>query len=511
MPKLQRPRWMPDTLSWWVFTVLTGVVILMSALTLAFLIATREDAGIIAAASQATDQVIVVKRMVERDKPEDRAQLIRRFSAPMMRMVITRDPVVEKSDDSFLSRSVLRKLRNEFAAGTDIRVDSLLQKPSELDVAEDEAARAFESIEIPPPPLGAQFMQQRPGPPRMPSPEEREQRMMRVMQLGGPALPGSRGMFRVSVKFAENTWFNTRVLLTVGDDAQGRLRPIIFQTFIALIIAIGALWGVNRAFKPLSLFADAAERLGVDFNSAPLPEDGPGEVRRAAHAFNTMQRRLKRFVEDRTQMLAAISHDLRTPITRLKLRAEFVDDAEQRAKMLRDLDEMEAMIAATLAFSRDDAAREPALVADLAGLIAGLVTDAQAAGQEVTYVGPAKCDVVAKPLSLKRALVNLMDNAVKYGARARVSLAVVGDMLEILIDDDGPGIDASDRERVFAPFVRIEASRSRETGGVGLGLTIARNILRAMGGDIELTTHMSRGLRVRIMLPAIEGKRIAAE
>ena len=226
-------------------------------------------------------------------------------------------------------------------------------------------------IEIPPspPPEFGNGPGSTGGPPRPPTPEEREARQLRQMQLGGPALLDSRGMFRVSIKFAENTWFNTRVLLTVGDDAQGRIRPIVVETFIALFVAIGALWGVARAFRPLALFAAAAERLGVDVNADPLAEDGPGEVRGAARAFNTMQMRLKRFIQDRTQMLAAISHDLRTPITRLRLRAEFVDDDDQRAKMLRDLEEMEAMISATLAFSRDDAAREPSVITNLPALL----------------------------------------------------------------------------------------------------------------------------------------------
>jgi signal transduction histidine kinase len=224
-----------------------------------------------------------------------------------------------------------------------------------------------------------------------------------------------------------------------------------------------------------------------------------------------MQMRLKRFIEDRTQMLAAISHDLRTPITRLRLRAEFVDDLDQRGKMLRDLEEMEAMISATLAFSRDDAAREPAVVLNLPVLLSALAADGQTAGHEVTYTGPERCDVMAKPLSLKRALTNLVDNAIKYGTRAKIELATSGDTVEVTIDDDGPGIPDIDRERVFAPFVRLEASRSRETGGVGLGLTIARNTLRAMGGDVELRSRIGGGLRARVILPAMEVEKIAAE
>ncbi|MBL8628136.1 MAG: HAMP domain-containing protein [Rhodospirillaceae bacterium] len=277
---------------------------------------------------------------------------------------------------------------------------------------------------------------------------------------------------------------------------------------LSLVIAIVSLWGLRRATKPLALFASAAERLGIDFNADPLDVRGPGEVRRAARAFNTMQTRLKRFIQDRTQMLAAISHDLRTPITRMKLRAEFVDDDEQRDKMLRDLDEMEKMISATLAFARDDAANEPTATVNVALLLSDLADDATVAGHEVSYSGPEDLDMIARPLALKRALANLVDNAVKYGKTARIGLASIRDGIEITIDDDGPGIPETDMEKVFAPFFRLEASRSRETGGTGLGLTITRNAIRSMGGDIELSNRAEdgkiAGLRARVILPTTQ-------
>ena len=513
-----RTRLLPDTLAWWTFTVLAGVVILMSLTTLAFVFLNRNTTGILAAASQAGDQVIVLKRMIERDRPQDRAMLVRRLSSPVMRVVITRTPVVERSDNSLTSRVVLRKLEREFAPGTDIRVDSLIERPREMEQRAEDELRPPEPIEIPPPepPPGFGEGLRGEGPARSPqeriiSPDEREARVKRFLQLGGPALMDSQGMFRVSVRFAENTWFNARVLLTVGDDSQARLQPLIFQSIVSLLIAIAALWGVHRAFKPLALFASAAERLGVDVNVEPLPEDGPGEVRRAARAFNTMQNRLKRFIQDRTQMLAAISHDLRTPITRLRLRAEFVDDADQRAKMLKDLEEMEQMISATMAFSRDDAANEPVATIDIAALLNGIAADCRAAGHEAQYNGPAVLDVAARPLALKRALINLIENAIKYGHRARIDLQRTDDHVEITIDDDGPGIPDRDRERVFAPFVRLEASRSRETGGVGLGLTIARSTIRGMGGDVDVQARLEGGLRARVTLPTIALERIAAE
>jgi signal transduction histidine kinase len=214
-----------------------------------------------------------------------------------------------------------------------------------------------------------------------------------------------------------------------------------------------------------------------------------------------MQTRIKRFIQDRTQMLAAISHDLRTPITRMKLRAEFVDDDEQRTKMLKDLDEMEAMIASTLSFARDDAANEAVQTVDVGSLLSTLVDDQRQAGCDAGYDGPVHLMVSARRMSLKRALTNLIDNAVKYGKRARVALRRGPADIEIDVDDDGSGIPAPEMERVFSPFYRLESSRSRETGGTGLGLTITRNAIRSMGGDVQLINRVGGGLRARVTLP----------
>jgi signal transduction histidine kinase len=484
----------------------------MGATTVIYFFVHRNEAGTIAAASQAADQIIAIKRMIERDRPEDRMRLIRRLNSPTMRMVITPMPLVTESDDKLSSRVVRRRLESEFKEGTDIRVDSRVNIATPTDAAhtdEDAAEPVEEQIEIPITPRpdlppDATGRDRGPGPnmergPPM-SPEERQERFLRRMQSDGPQLYPAQGSFRVSVKFAENTWFNARVLLNVGDKQSIR-QPYLFLGFVSLLAAVVAMAGVARAFRPLATFTAAAERLGIDVNAAPLDEGGPGEVRRAARAFNQMQERLQRFIQDRTQMLAAISHDLRTPITRLRLRAEFVDDEVQRDKMLNDLDEMETMISATLAFSRDDAANEPLRSLNIAAVITGIAADEQAAGHDVAYSGPDEFEALARPVALKRAMTNLIDNAVKYGVRARVRLERVGDTAEIIIDDDGPGIPEGDRERVFAPFVRLEESRSRETGGTGLGLTIARNVVRGMGGDVEIVPRAETGLRVRVTLP----------
>ncbi len=204
-------------------------------------------------------------------------------------------------------------------------------------------------------------------------------------------------------------------------------------------------------------------------------------------------------------MLAAISHDLRTPITRLRLRAEFLEDDDQRAKMLADLAEMEAMIAATLTFARDDAANEPAGAVDLASLVRTVLDEAGDAAPEhaarIAYAGPEHLVLQLRPVSMKRALANLVGNALKYGDAARLTLEQRDRGAVLILDDDGPGIPESEQDAVFQPFRRIEASRNRETGGTGLGLTIARSILRAHGGDVTLANREGGGLRVVARLP----------
>ena len=326
------------------------------------------------------------------------------------------------------------------------------------------------------------------------------------------AMPGYPDGFIASLRLPDGPWLNLVVELAPP-------RPWHSQTFLAafalmtVLAAAMIVWAVRRLTWPVRGLAAAAERLGRDVNAPPLPETGPTEVAVAAHAFNTMAARIRRFVGDRTQMLAAIGHDLRTPITRLRLRAEFMEDDEQRRKMLADLDEMEAMINATLAFARDEAATEPSVALDLAALCRTVLDEATDAHPDrasaITYTGPERLTVHARPVALKRALANLVGNALAYGGAARLTLAWPetigrGAMLRLLVEDDGPGIPEDSLEVVFQPFRRLEGSRNRETGGTGLGLPIARNILRAHGGDVVLSNRPApaHGLRATVTLPA---------
>jgi signal transduction histidine kinase len=311
----------------------------------------------------------------------------------------------------------------------------------------------------------------------------------------------------IGLRLPEGEWLNVKAAL-------GPVRPWHSPAYLAafLLMTVAAasltLWAVRRLTKPVRTLAAAAEALGRDVNAPPLPENGPSEVATAAAAFNTMAARIRRFVQDRTELLTAIGHDLRTPITRLKLRAEFIDDDEQRAKMLADVEELEAMVSATLAFGRDARTTEPVVPLDLAELLRTVLDEAGDARPDVAaglqYDGPPHLTVRARPLGLKRAIANLVTNSVNYGGCARVTLRPPSDggMLVVEVEDEGPGISPGELDRVFEPFHRGEPSRSRETGGVGLGLPIARNILRAHGGDVTLANRAMGGVKATVTLPA---------
>ncbi len=351
--------------------------------------------------------------------------------------------------------------------------------------------------------------------PAMPIQEQRLLRInMNLVPLGAPQLRwrelviyGGHGWHRavIGMRLPDGEWVNVTAELKP-------LRPWHSPTFLAAFVlmtvaaALLTLWAVRRLIAPVRALADAAEALGRDVNAAPLPEGGPTEVAVAAVAFNTMAGRIRRFVQDRTELLTAIGHDLRTPITRLKLRAEFVDDEELRAKILTDLEELEAMVSATLAFGRDARTTEPVSPLDLAELLRTILDETGDANPDLLdklhYEGPAHLTVRARSLALKRVLVNLVTNAVNYGGSASVRLSADGEhMVVVEIEDDGPGIPPTELDQVFEPFHRGEPSRNRETGGVGLGLPIARNIMRAHGGDVTLANRPAGGARATVTLP----------
>lgn len=270
-----------------------------------------------------------------------------------------------------------------------------------------------------------------------------------------------------------------------------------------VMLGVGAIamWLVFRVTSPLTVFARAADRLGRNLRAQPLREDGPTEVALAAAAFNAMQERLRRLVENRTEILAALSHDLKTPVTLLRLRAENLSDTEEREGLLKTLDEMELMIASVLEFARATLPGEQPRDVDLTALISSICDDFTDAGAAIAFVPAGQLRYPCRSIALKRALTNLIDNAVKYGVTARVSLDRLHGSVRIVIEDDGPGIPEDRQDSVFMPFYRLDESRSEGAGGVGLGLSIAQAIVHGHGGDIRLANRPAGGLRVEVSLP----------
>jgi signal transduction histidine kinase len=312
--------------------------------------------------------------------------------------------------------------------------------------------------------------------------------------------PGGGMGLTLSVPLPDGQWLN--VATGIPAPPTGWAWPsVVSMALTAFAILLVVALTVRRITRPLKALSKAAEKLGRGEDVEPLAETGPVELQRTTAAFNAMRERLTRFVRDRTVMLAAISHDLRTPLTSLRLHAELVEEGETRTKLLAILEEIQRMTEATLAFAREEATREETRPVDLSALVDSLCDDLAELGMEVAFAETGRAPLSCRPVSLKRALRNMIENAAAYGHRARVALEESAGEFAVVIDDDGPGIPEEDRERVFGPFVRLEESRSRETGGIGIGMAIARSIVRAHGGDIVLVNRPEGGLRATVRLP----------
>lgn len=322
-----------------------------------------------------------------------------------------------------------------------------------------------------------------------------------MMPRGASMRPLGGAVFVTEVQLSDGRWarFNSE------QPATPQLLPWrLALTLVVLLLSVLALSyvAVRWVVRPLQQLTQAAEALGRDLDRAPLPEQGPREVQQAARAFNTMQRRLSSFINDRTRVLTALSHDLKTPLTRLRLRAELMDDAELRGKIEADLAEMQAMVAQTLEFMRGLGGNEPYVPVDVDALLRALQADQAALGRTLQIDGSTACGPwVGAASQLRRCVGNLADNAAQYAGGATVRVVDTPEQLELHVLDSGPGIPEAELERVFEPFFRLESSRSRATGGTGLGLGIARNIARSFGGDVVLHNRPEGGLDAVLSLP----------
>lgn len=271
-------------------------------------------------------------------------------------------------------------------------------------------------------------------------------------------------------------------------------------TAMAILVGVAAVVLMHRIAGPLRELTRATGRIGHGA-VVRVPEIGPDETRDIARALNAMQERIHRLVRERTQALAAVSHDLRTPMARLRLRLDHVEDEGERCAMASDLDDMRAMVDATLSYLRGGADPEVRQTVNVASVLMGIADASADAGRDVAFEGPGRALAAVRPVAFRRALENLVDNGVRYGARVRIGLEVEATALVLLVDDDGPGVPPDEVARAFEPFTRLEGSRNRNSGGTGLGLTIAKRAVEAEGGTLRLVNRPEGGLRAEIRLP----------
>lgn len=312
---------------------------------------------------------------------------------------------------------------------------------------------------------------------------------------GGTELAELQG----TLALADGTFLNFR-----SDHAPNliRLGPwVLIATAMAVGVGTVSVLFVHRVAAPLRELASATGEIGRGVR-VHVREAGPDETRSVARALNTMQDRVQRLIDERTQALGAVSHDLRTPITRLRLRADLIEDAATRACIGQDLADMEAMIQSTLAYLRGADEPETPRVVNLAALLSTLVDEVTDAGHPATYEGPGRALACVRAVGMKRAFSNLLDNAVKHGGGARASLITHENRITIRVDDSGAGVPDQELERLFEPFFRLDASRNQRMGGTGLGLTIARKAIERDGGTIRLQNRPEGGLRAEVSLPA---------
>lgn len=321
---------------------------------------------------------------------------------------------------------------------------------------------------------------------------ERQMRLARIDRPGPPV---------VAIALADGTWAEFRLW-------RGRPRPqgppgglFLNLGLTLLAVVAAALVAVRWATRPLKSLADGAAAFAERFDQQPIAEDGPREARRAARAFNHMKARIRTLVDERTQAFSAMSHDLRTPLTRLRLRAEGVEDEALREKFVADLDEMQAMVEAALDYVRGLKDSEPVRPVDINALAASVAEDAATHGPEIEVVGRAGSPYPGRSRSLKRALENLVGNSQAYARDAIIRIEDDADMLRLSVEDHGPGIPDESLTRVLEPFQRLEDSRNRETGGIGLGLTIVRDIAVLHGGRLLLANRPEGGLTATMELP----------
>ena len=452
--------------------VLLGGLLVAQLTSFAIHMHERGESLMQASGMQSAQRVADVVRLLESLNPSERRKIVSVLSAPPLTVSLDRGPIAQSDvfgDSGARAALFATMLRRFLGDGW----------PIEATVVDDAASN--------------------PAPMRGPMGGAK----------GGAGLPFGQMMHMAAqptFSFVSQVRLHDGTLVTFDSRQSQETVSWPYRLLLSLVVLLAAvvvlsLVAVRWATRPLNALADAAEELGRNLDRPPLQESGPIEVVRAAHAFNTMQSRLKAHLRERTDVLAAMSHDLKTPVTRLRLRAELLTDPQLRLKFTKDLEEMESMVSAALDFLRGFERGESSKPVDMMALLESLQADMVEIGSQVSIEGRPLKPFPGKPGALKRCLANLIENAVKYGNSALIKVDDNDQRLEVRIQDEGPGIPLAELERVFDPFYRLERSRSRETGGTGLGLTIAKSIAEGHGGRLTLRNLNGRGLEARLVLP----------
>ncbi len=461
---------LPQSLFGRLMLVLASGLIVAQLLSAALNLAERDTALVRAMGMQPAQRIADVVRLLDSLSPTERARIVAILNVPPLVVSLDRAPVPEDSVSTGGVHAAMFAAVLNAALGDDRTIRLTMSGSNSAWGPGRQAAGRF-------PPMYAPI-----GP------------------LGMHRFPPDGVSILTQVRLQDGTWasFDTQLPQQAASLPWRLLLTLAILLAAVLVLSYIAVRWVTR---PLHVLASAADQLGHDINRPPLPESGPIEVSRAARAFNTMQARLIEFLDERTRLLTAMSHDLKTPLTRMRLRTELLDNDSLREKFEKDLVEMETMVTQTLEFMRGLSQREPEQPVNVMGLLESLQADNEAMGRNVAIDGSVTHPLLAEPQLLKRCISNLVDNATVYGERAEIHVEENALGLTILVRDHGPGIGDSELEKVFEPFYRLEGSRNRETGGTGLGLSIARSIARAHGGDVSLRNHENGGLEATLTLP----------
>jgi len=467
-------RLFPQSLPAWILLILVAGLIATQALTLVIAAHGVSNAGRSFELFRLGERTVALAKAFHAASPDLRQTLLTEMANPSLTLAMSGQPAVATalpSDD-------------ELAELEDILVAKLAKNGvTDIRVREDGPSRASR-----PPSNHAAAKDDQPG-------DVEEQLLRAASKLG------KSGRFTVAIQFSDGQWLNFATPVTPDPPVLTQeSMPLYGGAAIAIILL--SLWTIRQLTAPYGAFERAVSALGDDLNRPPLPETGSGEVKAAVKAVNAMQAKLQDYVAEREHLAAALAHDLRTPITRLRLRFELLKKKSGTPALLADLAEIEKIIQSVVDFASHEVKKEPDAKIDLVSLVEAVCDDYPDVhiDQKAT---PPRVLCSGRPIALKRCLTNLIDNAVKYGKKASVSIEEAAQNINVVIEDEGQGLAQSDIEQVFKPFKRLEGSRNRETGGIGLGLAIARGIARAHLGDINMYRREESGMRVVLSLPKV--------